>query len=122
MLSNLKKEFRSKSQTNLPSGSHIDNDSWELDWDIVSSESRMFRNVCDSVKTLWFECYQSDCKSVNKACPAHLSDLFVLETSSINIQYPTSTIVPDISEDSDSSEVNVVKVEVMIKESLRESW
>ena len=85
----------------------------------------MFINVCDSVKTLWFECYQSDCKSVNKACPAqcaHLSDLFVLETSSINIQYPTSTIVPDISEDSDSSEVNVVKVEVMIKESLRESW
>ena len=74
----------------------------------------MFRNVCDSV-TLWFECYQSDCKSVNKACPAHLSDLFVLETSSINIQYPTSTIVPDISEDSDSSDVNVVKVEEMIK-------
>ena len=83
----------------------------------------MLRNVCDSV-TLWFECYQSDCKSVNKACPAqcaHLSDLFVLETSSINTQHLTINIVPDISEDSDSSEVNVVKVEVMIKGSLRES-
>ena len=82
----------------------------------------MFINVCDSVKTLWFECYQSDCKSVNKSCPAHLSDLFVLETSSINTQHSTITIVPDIGGDSDSSEVNVVKVEVMIKGSLRESW
>ena len=133
MFSHFRKEFRSKYQTNLLSKAHIGNNPWrhpsslsfDWNWDwasIVSSESWMFRNVCDSVKTLWFECYQSDCKSVNKACPAHLSDLFVLETSSINTQHLTINIVPDISEDSDSSEVNVVKVEVMIKGSLRESW
>ena len=100
MFSHLRKEFRSKYQTNLLSVAHIGNNpwhhfwslnfDWNWDWAIVSSESWMFRNVCDSVKTLWFECYQSDCKSVNKACPAHLSDLFVLETSSINTQQSIS--------------------------------
>ena len=88
----------------------------------MSSESWMFINVCDSVKTLWFECYQSDCKSVNKACPAQCTSIWPICLGNKLDQHSTINIVPEISEDSDSSEVNVVKVEVMNKGSLRESW